>query len=526
MSEDLAAQTHVARGATFMYIQGFLSAALGVVFVWFLLNTQIIAGETLFSKADLGLYTMLGFILSLTSTLSILALSSSSVRYISHYLAKGEKNEARSVVTRVLQVSATTSLAVIIGLLAFSRTLSDMFNSSPLVFQLIPICSALQIFYFQTQAFLQGLQKIRVIAILGIFYTLVQYSIGLSMVYGGWGIIGPVVGWLCALASSCLISLFISFRQLPPAKHAHKFRPLLSFSFPIYVAALLAFIVNWVDQILLFNFQGSEPLGAYSLAVRASVVSNLVSTSIVTSLFPKLSELRSTYGIASLRDAFRTSTRYAAFIGFPVALMMATLAYPIVVLFAPASFIDSVIPLAILCVASIPNTLGLAIIPIFYSLEKTKIASFVTVFSIIIQAALTTVSLAYLNLGLPSVAFSRLFAAIAGLALGIYLLKLSLRIEFDKEAIWKSGTASMIMVSSLLALELLRAIVDPFSYQFLILRLRLLPVYAFVGIFVYILSLIGLKAVKKRDIELLIAYLPNKLRWIVDILGRISQPRE
>ncbi|MDH5494184.1 MAG: hypothetical protein OEY24_00555, partial [Candidatus Bathyarchaeota archaeon] len=169
MTEDISPQTHVARGATFIFVQGFLNAALGVLYVWFLLHTKEIAGQILFTEADFGMYTMLSFILTLTSTLGIFALRSASVRYIAHYLAKGEKDEARSVVTRVLQVSVVTSLTIAVLIFVLAGVLSNIFGISVLIFQLLPLSSFIQIFYFQTQGFLQGLQKIREIAIIGIF---------------------------------------------------------------------------------------------------------------------------------------------------------------------------------------------------------------------------------------------------------------------------------------------------------------------------------------------------------------------
>ena len=103
------------------------------------------------------------------------------------------------------------------------------------------------------------------------------------------------------------------------------------------------------------------------------------------------------------------------------------------------------------------------------------------------------------------------------------MLRTILKIEFDKEAIWKSAVASIVMVLSLLAVEFLRAIINPSSYQFLILRLRQLPVYAVIGAVVYLFSLIVLKTVKKGDIELLHDYLPSSFRWIVDIISRIAR---
>jgi hypothetical protein len=188
-------------------------------------------------------------------------------------------------------------------------------------------------------------------------------------------------------------------------------------------------------------------------------------------------------------------------------------------------FVDAVVPLAVMCVASLPVTLGAAINPTLLTLEQTKTASLITVSSILLEAFLAYISLAYLQTGLVGVAFSRLFAMLAAFILGARVLQLSLNVEFDKEAMWKSAAASIIMVLSLLALELLRAMMGP-SYHFLVLRLRQLPVYAAVGVAVYIFSLIVLRAVKKRDIELLRDFLPSRLRPVADFFDCIAHPRE
>jgi O-antigen/teichoic acid export membrane protein len=199
---------------------------------------------------------------------------------------------------------------------------------------------------------------------------------------------------------------------------------------------------------------------------------------------------------------------------------VATLAYPIIVLFATVRFVDAVIPLAVMCVASLPVTLGAAINPTLLTLERTKTASLITLFSILLEALLAYISLAYIQTGLVGVAFSRLFAVLAAFIIGAYILRSMLNVEFDREAVWKSAVASAIMVLSILVMEFLRTMVEP-SYQFLVLRLRQLPVYAVVGVTVYLLSLAVLRAVKKRDIELLRDFLPARLRWVADLVSRI-----
>jgi len=178
--------------------------------------------------------------------LGILALRSASVRYIVHYLAEGKRDEAKSVVTRVLHVSAITSVIIMFLLFVLAGVLSNIFECSILIFHLLPLSSAIQIFCFQTQGFLQGLQKLRELAIIGIFRTVVNYSVAIILVYAGFGVLGIVISWVFTLVLSCSISLWFTFRYIEFSTHAHELKQLLAFSFPIYVSRFWSSLwVGW-----------------------------------------------------------------------------------------------------------------------------------------------------------------------------------------------------------------------------------------------------------------------------------------
>ncbi len=522
LSETLTPQTQVARGATFIFLQGFITSGLGVLYVWFLLHTKELTGQTLFTESDMGILTMLSFLLSLSSTLGILALRSTSIRFIAQYLAEGREDKARSVVTRVLQISLITSMVIVIVLFVFAKELSFFLASPLMIFLLLPISSVLSIFYTQAQGFLQGLQKFRDFAAISLMYSVIHYSIAVILVYAGLGVLGITISWLLTLVLTCFVGLVLTFRHLKPSRQAHTIKPLLAFSFPIYISVLLTFFVGWIDQIFIFPFLGLDALGVYNLAVRASSVPNLMSIALSVSLFPKLTELHSRYGSETFSRAFKASTRYAALLGFPISMLVAVLAYPIVVLFATVRFVDAVGPLAVMCVASLPSILGSAINPAFYTLKKTKLASSIIAISIILEAFLSFVLLAYFNVGLEGVAFSRLFATVSVFILGAYFLRSFIKIEFDKEALWKSAVASIAMVISIFILEVVRSLIEPASYSFLVLHLRQLPIYAIIGGAVYLSIIILLKTVRKEDVELLRDYLPRGFRWIASVFDRVA----
>jgi O-antigen/teichoic acid export membrane protein len=526
MTETITPQARVARGATFVFIQGILNAALGVVYVWFLTHTEEISGQLLFTESDFGLFAMLSFMFTLTTTLGVLALRTAAVRYIAHYIAEGEKDRAKSVVNLVLRVSLVTSLSIVALLLVLSGTLAGAFESPPVVFQLLPVSSAFQVFFFQALGFLQGLQKIREYAIISMFYSVTHYAISLVLVYAGFGILAIVAGWVLGLIMSFVLSIVTVFRNMSSSTNVHPLLPLLRFSFPIYISMILTFIVGWVDQILLFAFLSQEALGVYNLAVKAAIVPNLVSTAIITSLFPKLSELRSVSGLEGLKYAFRISTRYAALVGFPLAIMVATLSYPIMILFATVRFVDAVIPLAIMCIAAIPSALNAATSPTLLSMDRTKRTATITLAVIVLEGVFSYTSLKYFGAGLGGVALSRLLAGLGGFLLGVYALRTILEIEFDLEAISKAALASVIMVLSLFLLEFLRSVIYPTSYQFLVLRIRQLPIYVVVGAAAYLVALIALRALRNQDVQLLHDYLPPSLRRATSWLRRIARLRE
>jgi len=526
LTETSNPQAHVARGATFMVLQGFMSSAMGVIYVWLLLHTKEIAGQNLFTTNDYATFAMLSFILSLATTLGVLSLRSSSVRHIAQYMAEGKKDSASSVVTRVLQVSLVTSSVILVVFFISAGLLLGTFQNLFLTLFLLPLTSIFMIFYSQAQGFLQGLQKIRELASIAIIYAVVHYSVAIVFVYAGYGVFGIAVSWLLSTGLSCCLSFLVIFRNLGFTRKLHELKPLLLFSLPIYISMILTFIVGWVDQIIIVPIRGSDEFGVYNLAVRASSVSYIVSVAAVTSIFPKLSELQSLHGKQGLKDAFKVSTRYAALLGFPISLMVATLAYPIIVLFATATYLDAVGPLAVMCIASIPAILGLAIFPTLYTLKRTRAASSIAAISIISSALFSYFVLQFLNAGLTGVALARILAALIHFSLGVLVLRSSLDVEFDKDAIWKSVIAAIIMVISIFGLELLRSAIEPVSFEFLVLRLRLLPIYMCVGIIVYFVSLVLLRGFKNRDIELLHDYLPSRLRRIATLFRRIARVKE
>lgn len=193
-----------------------------------------------------------------------------------------------------------------------------------------------------------------------------------------------------------------------------------------------------------------------------------------------------------------------------------------IILFAGWKYIEATQPLIIVSIAALVGTLGVATGPILMTLERTKISSVLSVVSVILSFLLSYFALAYLGLGMIGTAWARTLASVIGLILSLYVLTRFVHVSFDKEAIWKASVASLFIVIAIIGLDLVRMFLSPSSYKFLEFRLYLLPIYVIVGALAYFASLVGLRAIKKRDVELIHDYLPKKMKWVANWLDRLA----
>jgi O-antigen/teichoic acid export membrane protein len=505
----------VARGATYVFVQGVVSTLISVVYLLFLVRipqTRLPPPP----NPDMGIYFVLVFVLGLVQIVGVFALRSASTKYIAQYIAEGRLEKARSVASRVLQITSLTSVILGVLLFLFAESVSTILFGTPKwtsLFQILALASVFAILTLPMLGFLQGLQKFRELAAVSLSQTIVKNVVGIGLLYLGWGLFGVVYGWLMGSVVAALAGFVLTYRFLGTLEKPHPIRPLINFSYPLYISAVLGLVAGWVDQLFILPYMGGASLGVYGWAVRAAAVPSLLSTSIVTALFPQLSELYAKGGSDSLRQAFHVSARYAVLFGFPMLVGLASLAYPVMVVFAGTEYAEAALPLTIICLASLPPTLGIAISPTLLTLERTKTASTITLISIFFNSIASYITLAHMSIGIIGPAWARFLAAFAGFGLGAYTLKRILNVTFDTEALWKAAVASLFMAVAVTLSRTLESFVS---------QLYLLPFYLIVGAMVYFFSLAVLKAIKKHDVELIQEYLPKGLKRLAVWLGRIA----
>jgi len=488
---------------------------MGVVFLLFLIKipqTQLPPPPS----PEMGIYFILCFVLTLIQMVGTLAFQSASAKYISQYVAQGNLEKARSVVTRVLQITLLVSLVSSGSLLIFAEQISLALTGSLEwigLFRTLGAACFFVILFPQVSGFLQGLQKMRELAFVNFVSTAVQYLLGILLLYLGLGLFGVLYGWLIGFFLSSLVGLFLVAKFLGVFGKPHPMKPLIKFSYPLYVSNVLQYIASWIDQLFILAYAGEATLGVYGWAVKAALIPGLIISSIVTALFPQLSELYTKYGKDNLREAFTLSSRYAVLVGFPMFVGLAVLANPILVIFAEPEYSEAAMPLTIICLSALLPTWGITISPMLMTMERTKTQSIVTLTSIFSNMVASYVSLAYFNLGMVGAAWARFLASCVSFGLGIYALKRILDITFDWEVLWKASLSCICMTITVFLVSVLEKVVLP---------LYLFPIYVIFGAIAYFLSLFALKAIKKQDLELIRDFLPERFKRVAVWIGRLA----
>jgi len=496
---DVRPAVHVARGASFLFIQNLVTSIVGVV------GFGIIA--RLITKTEMGVYVSLSLVFALAQIGASFAFPSAAVKFIAELRGKKDEKAAAGVAFQIFRFTFLAS--ILIGSLAFlfssqicyllTRTTEylDVFKilALDLVFAgVLPSLNGIAI----------GLQKMKELAELNIAAYIIRKLLSITFLLVNLGLWGVMLGWL--VGDLCGFLLFSGFllRSFGMPRFGFGLKRILGFSWPIYLSSWVSFGYNWFDRALLLAYVPLADVGVYNVAVTAFAVMASIPGAISTALFPQYSELQGRDGMRSLEKAVRTASRYVCYIVVPLAVGLASTARPTISLFAGRAYEAGAIPLAILSLFGAVTCLGAALSDIFSITERTKVSALLN-----LSVVSTSICLGFLLLPSTGVFGAAILRGVA-MAIGLVLMLVVLKrirlfaVGFDYEALRKSWVASSVMAVAVIGI------------QFLLYSKYLLPLYALVGGVIYLIMLRFLKAVRMHDVHLVNAFVGKRWAHLVE----------
>lgn len=345
-----------------------------------------------------------------------------------------------------------------------------------------------------------------------ITYVVSSRIIAITLALLKMGVIGVIIGYVIGAIIAITVAMFFLHSQLPKTSKTTPLRPLLAFSFPLFLGQVIGIILNWADIVIITSLtRDLSQTGIYGIVVNSIGALTIMYVPISATIFPALSAQIGQQKPKNVSNIIKMTSRYIIYIIFPSCIGLAIIAPTALTFFYGPVYANGALPLAILAITTIVTALVSLFTITFMAIGKTKqnlkigtVAAFSLILGLILFVSF---------LQTTGAALARLTTEIIIFTIAYYLLKKELEISLDREAFWKSILATIATIPFLLTLEL-RIGVELNTTERLIIEI-------IVASGIYLFCIYMLKALKKQDFELLKHALPKPLIKYVTIIERI-----
>ena len=467
------------------------------------------------TQTDIGTLSILSFLASTFSLLTLVALPTALTKFTSEKLGKNQKEEATATQKTVTKTVLTLSIAGFAILTLSSQLLSQYLLNSPeyvLLIILMLTYAFLSNITTLCRSTLRALYLFGKMATLTITFIVSSRIVAIALALLHMGVAGVIIGYI--IGSIIAITAAISFLRgkLPKTTKNMPLKPLLYFSLPLFLSSLTGIVFNWADVVIITSFIGDYSLtGLYYIVINSVGTLSILYMPMMTTIFPTLSAHHGLKKPENISNIIKTTSRIIIYIILPSCIGLAIIAPTALTFFYGPGYAKGATPLAILSITTIIIALHSLFSTTLTATGKTgqilKINVAAAISSILILVALVPL------LETTGAALARLTTQIIATALAVYALSKEIKIHLDKEAIWKSALATTATVPLLLTLELVVSTKLTTTQTLITEILTAATIYA--------IALYTLKALKNQDFELLKQAFPKPLIKYLNILEHI-----
>lgn len=473
----------------------------------------IITKTNALTQTDIGILSILSFLSSIFLLLTTIALPTALTKFTSEKLEKNREEAAsiQKTITKAILISSLTGFAIAGSL---SQQLSQYFWGTPTyAFLIILILIHAFLFNIMTvfNSSLQALYLFGKMALVTLVFIITSRTTAVALALLNMGLKGVLIGYAVGSFIALIVALAFIRGKLPKTTHNAPLKPILKFSVPLFLASLMALILNWADIVIISTSTGNYSLtGIYYIVANSVAVLSILLIPMTTTIFPALSARHGLKDPEGISNILKTASRYLSYIIIPSCIGLATISPTTLTFFYGPDYTPGALPLSILSIARIIlafcSLFGVALTAIGKTTQILKINAVSAISAVAMLLALVPF------FETTGAAIARLTTQITSLILTIYVLRKYVKLQLDKEALWKSAVASTATIPFLIILE------STLSTK--ISTIQTLTIEILVAASIYLLSLYTLKALNSQDFELLRQSFPKFLSKYINIMEK------
>ena len=196
--------------------------------------------------------------------------------------------------------------------------------------------------------------------------------VGIGLAYWGAGVWALVAQTLATSVTRLFVFPLYS-KWHPKFKFSREsFRHLFGFGSKLLLSGSMAVLVNNISTICIGKFYSQAQLGFYTRAVQFSdIFSSIINDVVGTVSYPVLSNLQQSRD--EMLRMYRQSLLYTTMLTFPIMILIALLAHPLVLVLLTEKWLPCVVLLQILCLARMLTPISALNINILNALGRTDL---------------------------------------------------------------------------------------------------------------------------------------------------------
>ncbi len=461
----------------------------------------------MFSTSGVGAIALFLAIIGLFNVIFSMGLGTAAQHFTSYNIGTGNLPGVRKTIFKIILWGFSLSMAGLLTLLLLSPIVSLIFLHTYTYTRLIRLLSIVllgNILLGILNGALLGMQNFRTSALLGIVVWIVYYFGSIVLAYTFHNIDTIVFGWIFGIFLGIALELIVVIMGVKRFKGPGNSPPnllIFRYSLPILVSGIISYGAAYTDRFIVAGLLSLSDLGIYNFALLISTSVAFIAIPFNSILMPKFSELFGNGRFTEIASRVRASSLLLTSIYVPLALGVAALSGPALLLVGGVDYSGGSVPLRIIMFTSALFVSSNILIQAIASVRKTKVFLYVSAATLASNAILSIILIPRLGLIGASIGYSSVYAA--SFILLYYFSRRMNLVKLDISGIIKVWISSAIMFA---VVELSQLTLGEMYGS----TLLLLPVYILFGAISYIFCAKLFGIFGKEDRDLVLSLFPEK----------------
>jgi O-antigen/teichoic acid export membrane protein len=333
--------------------------------IWFFLTPFILHR---LGQAGYGLWILVEATVSYGSLLNF-GISGAVIKYVAEHRARGESQQAHSLVATALRLYSVLGLVTAVICMALAPVFPTLFNVPPeghdtalWLVRLMGLGIGFSLPCGISTAVLLGVQRFDLNNLISVIGAMLSAVATVAVLLLGGGVLGMAAVSIAVMLFMQIPSIWLIHRIAPELRFGWRganrslIRTVMSFSWPLFVMDASDRLQTKSDEVVISAFLPISAVTPYAIARKLSELAQILTDQFMKVLVPLSSELHADEDHVRLRSVYITGTRLTLAIYLPVACILVILGQPILTVWVGAAYAEYAYLVTILTLASLIDT--------------------------------------------------------------------------------------------------------------------------------------------------------------------------